>query len=198
VPRFRFLAPFLDLLPYPNEEALRAALAPAAGGTLVSIGGGTGRVARRVADDFEATLLVDLQPATLARAPPGLERVVADAGELPLATGSVDAVVAVDAFHHFQDPEAVLAEARRVLTTQGSLVIEEFDPDHWMTTAIVASERVARFGSTFYYPGQLRDVVDAAGFPDPDVVRFSERDYAVVADAPEGKAPKGSPSGRKR
>lgn len=184
VTRFRFLAPFLDLLPYPNEEALRAALSPAHGGTLLEVGGGTGRIARRVEPDFEEVVLVDLQPATLARAPPGLGRVVGDAGQLPVATGSVDAVLAVDAFHHFHEPEAVLAEARRVLAPGGSLVVEEFDPAHWMTKAVVAFERVARFGSTFYHPADLRDRVAEAGFPEPAVVRFSDRDYAVVADAP--------------
>lgn len=184
VARFRFLAPFLDLLPYPNEEALRAALSPAPGGTLLEVGGGTGRVGRRLGDAFKEVVLVDLQPATLVRAPDRLGRVAGDAGGLPLASDSVDAVLAVDAFHHFHDPDAVLAEALRVLAPGGSLVVEEFDPDHWMTRAIVAFERLARFGSTFYHPADLRDRVAAAGFPDPEVLRFGARDYAVVADAP--------------
>jgi SAM-dependent methyltransferase len=50
---------------------------------------------------------------------------VADATRLPLATGSVDHVVALDVLHHLAAPYAFFAEAARVTRPGGSIVLIE-------------------------------------------------------------------------
>ncbi len=54
---------------------------------------------------------------------------------LPWATGSLDRVFCVNAFHHFHAKATFLAEARRVLRSQGGLMIIGLDPhtgrDSW-------------------------------------------------------------------
>ncbi len=49
----------------------------------------------------------------------------ADAGRLPLAAGSVDAVVGLDVLHHLAAPAAFFGEAARVLRTAGTLALVE-------------------------------------------------------------------------
>ena len=67
---------------------------------------------------------LDVDRAALARAEAlGIEPVEANVEEpLPLADGSFDAVVAGELLEHLQIPEALVAEARRVLRPGGVLV----------------------------------------------------------------------------
>jgi SAM-dependent methyltransferase len=51
--------------------------------------------------------------------------VVADAGRLPLATGSVGAVVGIDVLHHLPQPADFFREAARVLGGMGHLALVE-------------------------------------------------------------------------
>ena len=57
------------------------------------------------------------------------------AAQLPFCEGAFDVVLCVHALHHFDDPVAFSYEARRVLRTDGALVIIGMDPhteqDRW-------------------------------------------------------------------
>ena len=58
----------------------------------------------------------------------------ADAGRLPLVSGSVQAVVGLDVLHHLPDPAAFFAEAARVLAPGGRLCLVEpwITPLSWL------------------------------------------------------------------
>ena len=106
---------------------LREALAGAPGRRLADIGGGTGNYARALRDEGWDPVVVDRQPEMLARAAAkGLETVEADAQHLPLADASVDAAMLVSMLHHVENPQAALAEARRILRPGGRLALMVF------------------------------------------------------------------------
>lgn len=103
---------------------LREALEGAPGRRLVDVGGGTGNYAKALAAEGWDVLVVDREPAMLARArAKGLQTLEADAQQLPLPDASADAVMLVSMLHHFEDPAAAITEARRILRPQGRLVL---------------------------------------------------------------------------
>lgn len=120
----------------PVHDAVLAVLRAHAPRTILDLGCGTGHLLERLAASGPATRLVgcDYSAGMLAHAafrlatPPAPGRptarlVCGDAGRLPLANGSVDAVVSTEAFHWFPDQPAALAEIRRVLVPGGTLVL---------------------------------------------------------------------------
>jgi demethylmenaquinone methyltransferase/2-methoxy-6-polyprenyl-1,4-benzoquinol methylase len=130
--------------------------------TVLDVGGGTGRAAKELA--VARPVVVDASRGMLRRARDrGLACVTGDAGRLPVADASVDAVVVLDALHHFPDPPAAVAEAARVLAPGGVLVVREFDPGTIRGRGLVAVERVARMGSTFYRVGELESILEGVG-----------------------------------
>jgi ubiquinone/menaquinone biosynthesis C-methylase UbiE len=106
---------------------LREALEGAPGRRLADVGGGTGNYARALRDEGWDPVVLDREPAMLARAAAkGLETIAADAQRLPLADASVDAAMLVSMLHHVEDPAAALAEARRILRPGGRLALMVF------------------------------------------------------------------------
>jgi ubiquinone/menaquinone biosynthesis C-methylase UbiE len=117
---------------------LREALAGAPGRRLADVGGGTGNYGRALRDEGWDVVVIDREPAMLARAAAkGLETIEADAQRLPLADESVDAVMLVSMLHHVEDPAAALAEARRILRPGGPLALMVFTredvAENWLT-----------------------------------------------------------------
>lgn len=179
MPTFRHFGALLDLLPYKHAEALDALLPER--GVLVDVGGGTGRVSGRLARG-RRVIVVDLEALLLKRArAKGLEAVRADARFLPFRANAVDGVLVTDALHHIVDAAATLSEAARVIVPHsGRIVVEEFDPTSLGGRAVIALEKIARFGSRFFAPEELAQIAREAGLH-ARIVRFSRRDYALVA-----------------
>lgn len=162
VAAFDTFAPVYDLfMPSTDEAALRKGLACAGREVdrVVEVGGGSGRAAREVG----ATVL-DPARGMLERARGrDLETVQGSAESLPLADGSVDAVLVVDAFHHFADHDAALAETARALAPGGVLVIREYDRSTVRGRWLARSERLVGFDSRFYTAAELEAAIDDAG-----------------------------------
>ncbi|MFO7926589.1 MAG: class I SAM-dependent methyltransferase [Halobacteriota archaeon] len=159
---FDLFAPLYDLFMPPADEAeIRKGffLADRDVERIVEIGGGSGRVARTV----DATV-VDPAAGMLRRARRrGLETVRASATDLPHPDGSIDAVLVVDAFHHFPEQRRCLEEIARVLAPGGVLIVREFDRGTRLGRALVAAERLVWFDSTFYTAEELEDAIEAVG-----------------------------------
>lgn len=106
---------------YPGE-AVRWAL-PRVPCPAVDVGAGTGKLTEALVAlgcDVVALEPDDAMRAVLEAALPGVEARAARAEALPVADGSVDAVLAGQAFHWFEQ-ERFLAEAARVLRPGGML-----------------------------------------------------------------------------
>ena len=114
-----------------------AAGLPATAGVL-EVGCGTGHWLAALAGGAALVAGVDPSRGMLERArraAPDALLVRARAEALPWRSASVDRVVCVNAFHHFADKAAFVAEARRVLRPGGGLLIVGLDPhtgrDQW-------------------------------------------------------------------
>jgi SAM-dependent methyltransferase len=111
-----------------TQELLRRHL-PEAGSAVADIGGGTGAHAAWLVADGHDVVLVDLVPAhveAVRRQLPGLRAEVADARELPLADGCVDAALLLGPLYHLQEPAdrlRALQEAVRVTRSGGVVAV---------------------------------------------------------------------------
>lgn len=159
-----FARPYDLLMPPAREKSLRVGLelAERTVGRALDVGGGTGRGASAVGDvDW---IVVDLARGMLERARDhGFGAVQGDGSRLPVGDGRVDAVLIIDALHHFADPQGAIEEAARVLEPGGVLVVREFHPGTLRGRFLVAAEGVVGFDSQFWYPEALADRMRAAG-----------------------------------
>lgn len=135
---------------------------------LLDVGGGTGRAARAI--DVPDRIVVDATPGMLRRVPTSIAPVLGSATSLPVAAGSVDAVVIVDALHHLPAHDRVLAEAYRVLRPGGALVVREFNRATLRGRLLELGEHAIRMKSTFRSADNLRHRVDGAGFEAATVI----------------------------
>lgn len=103
-----------------------------AAATVVDVGCGTGRAVADLAELAAHSVGVDADPDMLAVARhrfPGIDVRAADATELPLADGQAHGYLADKVYHILPDPQAALAEARRVLAPAGRIVLAGQDWD---------------------------------------------------------------------
>ena len=97
------------------------------------LGCGPGELLPVLAERAAAVIGVDSSPSMLSLAerrtaglPVGVR--MGELEHLPMADGEADFVVICLTLHHLPDPAAALAEARRVLTAEGRLVVIDFTP----------------------------------------------------------------------
>jgi ubiquinone/menaquinone biosynthesis C-methylase UbiE len=104
------------------------------GERVADVGCGLGTSARELAARGARVIGFDVSEAMLAEARrrsdgAGVEYALADAAELPLGDGVLDAYRAERVYQHLADPAAALAEAHRVLAADGRIVLMDQDWD---------------------------------------------------------------------
>lgn len=175
---------------------------PRLGGTCVEIGCGAGRITHALASDFERVVALDVSAEMIALAreatPPNIEFVQVVATEVPLPDESVDAVFTCHVLQHLEglaEVERYLAEARRVLRSGGSMMVQlglhsaPVRPHarvRWELRLRLARlrRRFGRVDYTFRVRLYTREQVDAAlaraGFLDTELRVFAVRSNGQV------------------
>jgi ArsR family transcriptional regulator len=117
------------------EAAIGRALADRPIGRLVDIGTGTGRMLQLFGPTADKAMGIDRSPemlrlarAKLAEAGLDAELRQGDMYALPLGAESADTVIIHQVLHYAQNPAAAVAEAARLLSPGGRLVIVDFAP----------------------------------------------------------------------
>ena len=116
------------------ERAIAELLADRPIGTLLDIGTGTGRMLELFAPRADGALGIDRSSEMLRLARVKLDEAgisgaslrQGDMYALPLSDGSVDSIILHQVLHYAQQPGAAIAEAARVLSPGGQLLVIDF------------------------------------------------------------------------
>jgi SAM-dependent methyltransferase len=158
--------------PVTDQAAARIfdALAPGPGMRVLDLCCGDGRLLSRLAKSGAAATGLDFSPEMCrlaARAAPGARVLEGRAEAIPLENASLDSVVCTFGFGHIPDPDAALAEVRRVLVPGGRLHLSAWvDPARSPAFAIL-------FGALKAH-GDL-----SVRLPAPDFFEFGDRSSAA-------------------
>jgi ubiquinone/menaquinone biosynthesis C-methylase UbiE len=151
---------------------------------VVDIGGGSGIGARSaVRVSGCRAVVIDRSAGMLRQSNSGdrLLPVMGDAMALPMADGSVDGALCLDALHHFRDVVAALREIRRVLRPGSHLVVQEMDRRRISARLISLAERVVGEPGSGWTPVEMADLLKASGLTPTDVVTRGRVYYAIAS-----------------
>ncbi|HEY3776559.1 MAG TPA: metalloregulator ArsR/SmtB family transcription factor [Rhizomicrobium sp.] len=165
------------------EAAILALVDTLPHASVLDAGTGTGRILELLAPWIRQGTGIDISPEMLAIARDRLERIRAhhcqirlgDIHRLPFPAGSAtqgfDLAIFHQVLHYLEDPQAAVAEAARVLTPQGSVLIVDFAPhDLEFCRSELAHRRLG------FFDAEVRSWFEAAGL----------RPFAAQSVAAEG------------
>jgi 2-polyprenyl-6-hydroxyphenyl methylase/3-demethylubiquinone-9 3-methyltransferase len=152
-----------------RASLIPAAQAPAA--RLLDIACGGGLLAPHVRG-YEHVGIDLVASALRAAREHGVTPVLSDATALPFADGVFDVVVAGEVLEHVADPEALVAEACRVLAPGGTVVVDTIAATRWASVSMVTI-------GEWLPGGPPRGCHDRALFVDPARLRRTFGEHGV-------------------
>ena len=163
-----------------------------AGACLVAdIGCGEGALTAAARSPQMRIVGIDASPTMLTACPD--PRVQADARQLPFASGSFDAAVAVNMLYHLHDPVAAIREAHRILREGGQFIVTAISRNDSPELAAIWKPAASTFDAE-EAPGIVASVFGAAeterwdapliALPDHEAVR----DYLIARYVPPDQA----------
>jgi SAM-dependent methyltransferase len=109
---------------------------------------------------------VDPSDDFIAACPAGVERIKAEISQVPLADASVDCIVSLAALHHEPDLSAVFREMRRLLRSDGRVVIADAatdtPPAHFLNGFVNRNNPMGHDGR--FLDEKTTGLIEAAGF----------------------------------
>ncbi len=165
------------------ERVLLACLGPAPVRRLLDVGTGTGRMLELLAPRVAEGVGIDISHRMLEVARVRLDRAglrhlrvqQADMYALPFADGHFDLITLHQVLHFADDPEAVLAEAARVLAPGGRLLVVDL-----ARHSIEAFRRERRHRRLGFGEEEVRDWLRALGLESDEPRRLAGERLAVV------------------
>lgn len=168
---FSAIASIYARVTYSKKDVMREVAALPIRGSLLDVGGGTGRVSIAIRDLVDEIVVADVSFGMLKEAPhPALKPVCGGSESLPFADNSFERVIMVDALHHVIDHADSAREMFRVLKPGGLLVIEEPDIRTFGVKLIALAEKLLLMRSHFLAPDGI------AEFFQPDSTRIKTED----------------------
>ena len=137
---------------------------------LLDVGCGTGNLLSLINTRYDAQIAgVDLTPKMLniARIKLGddADLKVADSEDLPFEDNKFDMVICTDSFHHYPHPENVLKEIRRVLETDGMIIIADPYTPTPLRQMVNLYFKLSRSGDVkIYSESDIRNLLENTGF----------------------------------
>ena len=162
------------------REVAFSAVAEAAPGRVLEVGGGPGELSERIARELGAeVVMVDSSPRMVELAcARGVDARVGDVQDLPFADSEFDCAVAAWMLYHVPDLDRALAELRRILRPRGRLVAVTNGRDHMRELRRLA-------GASAWQQRFRRE--EAAGVLERHFARVDQRDVdAWVTVDPRG------------
>jgi len=150
---FAAIAPLYARVTYSKRNVMREIAKLPVKGTLLDVGGGTGRVSSAIRDFVDEVIIADVSFGMLKQAPRTQLRPVCGGSEaLPFADNSFERVIMVDALHHVINHADSAREMFRVLKPGGLLIIEEPDIRTFGVKLIALAEKILLMRSHFLAP----------------------------------------------
>ena len=140
------------------------------GKRVLEVGAGTGREGHQLADRGARVVALDFSPEALRlsrQVSPRVRLVRGDALAAPFGDDTFDLVYHQGLLEHFRDPEPLLRENRRLLRSEGLLLVDVPQAFHGYTVVkkcLIAVNRWFAGWETQFSPGALQGLVERTGF----------------------------------
>jgi ubiquinone/menaquinone biosynthesis C-methylase UbiE len=133
---------------------------------LLDLGGGVGRIAGFFVGKVDDITVSDSSSGMIEKCKSinGVKCLMSKAEQLPFENGYFDKIIIIDAIHHFDNLEKVLAEVKRVLKPDGIIIVEEINARKVLAIAMEAIERFLGMNSNTYIAQDLLSIFQKHGF----------------------------------
>lgn len=141
-------------------------------GSLLDVGGGTGRVAAALQPYVNHIVVVDASPGMLRQASEKqIDSLRCYSERLCFPDQAFDRVIMVDAFHHIIDGAVTISEMWRVLKPGGKIIIHEPDIRSPVVWIVAIVEKIALMRSHFVSPPAIVRMFSRYDGAEPAVYR---------------------------
>jgi ubiquinone/menaquinone biosynthesis C-methylase UbiE len=182
---FNLVAPIYDhVINFNSADKLAELLMLDGSQTLLDLGGGTGRITTALAPHAARTFIADLSMPMLRQAQSKAiaHLINTSSNLLPFADDLFDAIVVVDALHHFSHQQQVIAELIRLLKPGGRLVIEEPNIHQFSVKLVALAEKLALMGSHFHTHEQIQAMLTPFDQISVNIIHSDNHAVWVVAE----------------
>jgi demethylmenaquinone methyltransferase/2-methoxy-6-polyprenyl-1,4-benzoquinol methylase len=158
---FGLLAPIYErfINSSPPKKLIEIARLPISG-SLLDVGGGTGRVSQFLIKEASQVFIADLSLKMLLESHRkiGLKPVCSYSERLPFPENYFERIIMIDTLHHVVDQKQTTKELWRVLKPGGRIIIEEPNIQHWGVKLVALGEKIALMRSHFLNPSEITDL----------------------------------------